>query len=236
MPEKRCFIYYYGICFYTNRVFECKCTCCNNRVCTVRDYILCDNLKEDKTMIYLELLWTFLKIGAFTFGGGYAMLPLIQEEVIEHGWMDAKSIVNFIAVSESTPGPFAVNIATYVGAEVGGVFGSVCATLGVVLPSFVIILIIAKCFGKFKISGAVKGCMTGLKPAVVGLIGAAVVSVGTTVFAPNGIRFSMFSNISFYAALIIFVVSVIMAFRKFHPILIICISAVLGIAFGCFYM
>ena len=81
-------------------------------------------------MIYLELLYIFLKIGAFTFGGGYAMLPLIQDEVIAHNWIDSQSLIDFIAVSESTPGPFAVNIATYVGAEVGGIFGSFCATLG----------------------------------------------------------------------------------------------------------
>lgn len=75
-------------------------------------------------MIYLELFYIFLKIGAFTFGGGYAMLPLIQDEVIAHNWIDSQSLIDFIAVSESTPGPFAVNIATYVGAEVGGIFGS----------------------------------------------------------------------------------------------------------------
>lgn len=74
-------------------------------------------------MIYLELFYIFLKIGAFTFGGGYAMLPLIQDEVIAHNWIDSQSLIDFIAVSESTPGPFAVNIATYVGAEVGGIFG-----------------------------------------------------------------------------------------------------------------
>lgn len=184
-------------------------------------------------MIYLDLLWIFLKIGAFTFGGGYAMLPLIQEEVIAHGWMDAKSLIDFIAVSESTPGPFAVNIATYVGAEVGGIFGSFCATLGVVLPSFVIILIVAKCFERFNKSKIIKGCMLGLKPAVVGLIGAAVISVGLTVFAPNGLSATIVTDFAFYAALVIFLLSVVLAFKKVHPILIICISAVLGITFGC---
>ena len=126
-------------------------------------------------MIYLELFYIFLKIGAFTFGGGYAMLPLIQDEVIAHNWIDSQSLIDFIAVSESTPGSFAVNVATYVGEEVAGVAGSVCATLGVVLPSFIIILIIAGCYKRFKNSGVVKGCMSGLKPAVVGLIGASVI-------------------------------------------------------------
>ena len=101
-------------------------------------------------MIFFELFITFFKIGLFTFGGGYAMLPLIQEEVTTRNWIPLEDLINFIAVSESTPGPFAINMATYVGSEVGGVygvmgsiFGSFCATLGVVLPSFIIILIIS---------------------------------------------------------------------------------------------
>ncbi len=183
-------------------------------------------------MIYLELFLTFLKIGAFTFGGGYAMLPLIQEEVAAHDWLDSASLVNFVAVSESTPGPFAVNIATYVGAETGGVFGSFCATFGVVLPSFVIILIVAKCFEKFRSSRIVSGCMTGLKPAVIGLIGASIVSVGQTVFFPAGFSFAVFGGTPFWVSLAIFAVSIIFAFRNAHPILIICLSAVLGIAAG----
>lgn len=183
-------------------------------------------------MIYLELFLIFLKIGAFTFGGGYAMLPLIQEEVAAHSWMDSAALVNFIAVSESTPGPFAVNIATYVGAEVGGVFGSVCATLGVVLPSFVIILIVAKCFDRFRSSKIITGCMSGLKPAVIGLIGAAAVSVGTTVFFPDGVTAAAFSGTAIWVSLAVFAVAAVLAFKKIHPILIICLSAVLGIAAG----
>ena len=96
--------------------------------------------------IYLHLFLTFLSIGAFTFGGGYAMLPLIQKAVIDNEWLTEEAIVNFIAVSESTPGPFAINIATYVGMETGGFLGAICATLGVVAPSFVIILIVARIY------------------------------------------------------------------------------------------
>lgn len=183
-------------------------------------------------MIFLELFLTFLKIGAFTFGGGYAMLPLIQEAVLAHGWIDETSLINFIAVSESTPGPFAINMATYVGSEVGGVFGSFCATLGVVLPSFVIILIVAKIYDMFKKSKAVKGCMTGLKPAVIGLIGAAIVSVAQTVFVPAGFSWWIFATPLLYVSLCIFIASLVMAFKKVHPIVIICISAVVGIATG----
>ena len=185
-------------------------------------------------MIYLELFWTFLTIGAFTFGGGYAMLPLIQEQVGIR-WshiISNEAMVNFIAVSESTPGPFAVNMATYVGSQVVGVFGSFCATLGVVLPSFVIILVVARCYDKFRNSRIVKGCMTGLKPAVVGLIGNAVIGVLMTVFFPGGFALSAFTGVQFYVYAAVFAGMLVLAFKKAHPILIICLSAVLGIVIG----
>lgn len=185
-------------------------------------------------MIYLELFWTFLTIGAFTFGGGYAMLPLIQEQVAAH-WGDVisqEAMINFIAVSESTPGPFAINMATYIGSVMGGPFGSVCATLGVVVPSFVIILIVARCYDKFRDNRIVKGCMTGLKPAVVGLIANAVLGVLMTVFFPAGLSLAVFTNVTFYIYAAIFAVMLVLAFKKVHPIIIICLSAVLGIAVG----
>ena len=103
-------------------------------------------------MILLDLFWTFFKIGLFTFGGGYAMLPLIQAAVADHGWLSTEALLNFVAVSESTPGPFAVNIATYIGSEMGGIPGAACATLGVALPSFLIILIVARCYERFRAS------------------------------------------------------------------------------------
>ena len=185
-------------------------------------------------MICLELFWTFLTIGAFTFGGGYAMLPLIQEEVAAR-WGDvisAESLINFVAVSESTPGPFAVNMATYIGSVMGGVFGSFCATLGVVLPSFVIILIVAKCYDKFKENRIVKGCMTGLKPAVVGLIGNAVLNVLITVFFPAGFSLAVFATAQFYVFAGLFILMLVLSFKKVHPIMIILLSAVAGIAVG----
>lgn len=183
-------------------------------------------------MIYLELFWTFFKIGISTFGGGYAMLPLIQEEVARHGWMQNAELINFIAVSESTPGPFAINISTFVGAQTGGLFGAFCATFGVVLPSFVIILIVAKCFLRFKNSKIVAGCMSGLKPAVIGLIATAVLSVGQTVFFPNGLQMQGLLTPAFMVSVGIFVVMTVLLFKKVHPILILFLSAVVGIAAG----
>ena len=193
-------------------------------------------------MIYLELFLTFLMIGAVTFGGGYAMLPMIQEQVGLR-WGDVisqEALVDFVAVSESTPGPFAINMAIYVGSTVGGqnggvlmsIFGAFCATMGVVLPSFVIILIVARCYEKFKENKIVKGCMTGLKPAVVGLIGGAVLSVVLTVFFPAGLTLSVVADPAFYVSLGIFIAMVILAFKKVHPIIIICLSAAIGIVAG----
>ncbi len=184
-------------------------------------------------MIYLELFITFLTIGAFTFGGGYAMLPLIQNAVLEKGWLAESDIVNFIAVSESTPGPFAINIATYVGMETGGFLGAVCATLGVVVPSFVIILIVARIYKQFQESKLVKGCMTGLRPTVIGLIAGAVLTIGQTVFFPNGFGFA---NLDFYViivSLIICLIGIFLIFKKkVHPIILIIVSATLGVGAG----
>ncbi len=182
-------------------------------------------------MIFLELFLTFFKIGLFTFGGGYAMLPLIQSEVLEKGWMTQEEIINFIAVSESTPGPFAVNSATYVGTEMGGILGAACATLGVVLPSFIVILIVAKVFEKFKESRVVAGCMSGLKPAVIGLIGSAVINIAGSVFVPDGIKAFSF-GLTFILSLAIYGIMQILILKKVHPIIIISLSAVLGIAAG----
>ena len=183
-------------------------------------------------MIYFLLFWTFFKIGAFTFGGGYAMLPLIQAEVLNHGWLANEEIINFIAVSESTPGPFAVNMATYVGIETAGLIGAFCATLGVVLPSFIVILTVASFFEKFKTNKLVKGCMSGLKPAVVGLIGTAIISIGKTVFFDGSFSTDVFGEINFYISAVIFILMTVLAFKKKHPVMLICISAVIGIVSG----
>ena len=191
-------------------------------------------------MAFLTLFLTFFKIGAFTFGGGYAMLPFIQQEVLNHKWVAEADLINFIAVSESTPGPFAINMATYIGSRVGGdygfwgsIFGSFCATMGVVLPSFIVILIVARFYEKYKQSKIVKGCMSGLKPAVVGLIGAAILSVVAEVLFPLGLKLATFSDPNMYVSLGIFALTVTLAFwKKVHPIWLILLSAALGIAWG----
>ncbi|MBO5364862.1 MAG: chromate transporter [Clostridia bacterium] len=185
-------------------------------------------------MSYLTLFLTFFKIGAFTFGGGYAMLPLIQAEVLANNWLTENEIINFIAVSESTPGPFAVNIATYIGSQVGeiGFLGAFCATLGVVLPSFLIILIIARCYEKFKSSKVVKALMSGLKPAVIGLIATALLSMAKTVFFENAVSLSTLNQPMTYLSLGTVVVMSVLAFKKVHPVVIIFLSAIVGLLAG----
>ena len=181
-------------------------------------------------MIFIELFVTFFMIGAVTFGGGYAMLPLVQEEVLAKGWMPLSDIVNFIAIAESTPGPFAINIATYIGSEMGGLFGSVCATLGVVLPSFIVILTVARCYDAFRQNRIIAGAMTGLKPAVVGLISAAILSIARTVLMPTG-AFAVKAGLA--VSLVIFAIALFLVLKKkTHPVLIIVMGAALGIAAG----
>ena len=180
-------------------------------------------------MIFLKLFLIFFKIGAFTFGGGYAMLPLVQQEVLNNGWMTQSEIIDFIAISESTPGPIAVNMSTYVGYITGGIPGAFFATLGVALPSFIVILIVAKLYDRFRNSHIVKGCMMGLRPVVVGLIAAAAFSIIVSVFNISlsaGLGMINLENI-LKAVLLLFVIIAVV--KKVNPMIIIAGSAVVGI-------
>ena len=177
-------------------------------------------------MIFLRLFFEFFKIGLFTFGGGYAMIPLIQDSVTNMEWLTDEELINFIAISESTPGPFAINIATFVGMNVGGVLGAVCTTLGVVLPSYIIILIIAKGYEKYRENHIVIGLMSGLRPTVVGLILGAVISIGSTIF------FNTSSTTEIIISACIFILGLVLIFNKKHPIIIVVLSGVLGISCG----
>ena len=149
--------------------------------------------------------------------------------------MAQEELINFIAVAESTPGPFAINIATYVGSEMGGILGSAFATLGVVLPSFIVILIVAKIYEAFKQSRYVKGAMCGLRPAAVGLIASAVLETALEVFFPAGFGsiVSTLISLEFISGAVIFALSLFLILKKkVHPIIVILISAALGIAVG----
>lgn len=144
-------------------------------------------------MIYWTLFWTFVKVGLFTFGGGYAMIPLIQQEVIErYHWMTIEQFTEFVGIAESTPGPFAINISTFAGLHAAGVaggnglLGSLCATSGVVLPSIVVILVIAALAKRALKHWAARSALDGAQPVVVGLIGAATVTLMGHAFFQGG--------------------------------------------------
>ena len=141
-------------------------------------------------MIFFELFYTFFLIGLFTFGGGYAMIPMIQEQVVGKGWITESNLTDFIAVSEVTPGPFALNISTFVGNTVGGVFGAICATIGVILPSLIIIIIVAIVMNRFMKNKFVQGALNGVKPIVLALIlsTALVLLIKVILFNGNAIK------------------------------------------------
>ena len=140
-------------------------------------------------MIYFKLFLTFLEIGAVSFGGGYGMISLIREAVLSNHWLTESEFINFIAVSESTPGPLAVNMATFIGSSQGGVLGSLLATLGVVLPSFVIILLIAAVLSNLLKYAGVQAFLSGVRPCVVALILATALTMGlSTLFSFTTIR------------------------------------------------
>lgn len=193
-------------------------------------------------MIFLELFLTFFKVGLFTFGGGYAMIPVVEGEVVPK-WITSEMFTNFIAVAESTPGPVAINTATFIGASQGSVygfwgtlFGAMCATAGVVLPSFIIILLIATVMKSIMRYSGVKAFLAGIRPVVCGLIIATGISMVVKVFFNVEVYGDAFSFD--YKALIIFCLIVaVHTIYKFirkktlSPIILIIISAVLGMVF-----
>lgn len=187
-------------------------------------------------MILFELFYVFFLIGLFTFGGGYAMIPMIQEQVVDRGWISSSSLSDFIAISESTPGPFAINIATFVGSEVSGPLGAFCATVGVILPSFIIILIIAFILNKVIKNRFVQGALNGVRPVIIALIlSTAIVFLLKVILYAGNDLFSqsiIFDMKSF--TLLIMVVILMFVYKKIHkkslnPIAILAICAVIGI-------
>ena len=154
---------------------------------------------KDKLKTCLTLFLTFLKIGAFTFGGGYAMIPIIEKEMVEkHKWIKSEDILDIFAIAESTPGPIAINSATFIGYKIGGVFGSFCATFGVVLPSFTIISIISLVLREFSDIKAVQYAFNGIRAGVLALIIKALVSMYKK--APKGLFSYILMGASFILA------------------------------------
>lgn len=137
-------------------------------------------------MIYRKLLIAFLKIGLFSFGGAYGAIPLIRDVVLENQWMDAEMFSNLVALSESTPGPIMVNMATYVGSKQGGFWGALVATIGVVLPSFLILLAVTILFHNFLKRKWVQAVLKGVKPCLMGVILATGIYMTVSICIPSG--------------------------------------------------
>lgn len=171
-------------------------------------------------MIYWQLFCVYTKIGIFGFGGGYAMLSLIQFEVVDkHHWMNLQEFTDIVAISQMTPGPIGINSATYIGyTATGNIWGAMIATFAVCLPSFLLVLLISYFFVRFKSNKYVAAAFTGLRPMTVGLIGAAALLLMNT------------ENFIDYKSILIFIAAFLLTWKyKIHPILMICISGLAGL-------
>ena len=194
--------------------------------------------------IYLKLIWAYLKIGIFGFGGGYAMLSLVEHSVVDPGWITETMFTDIVAISQMTPGPIGINSATYIGfvapgevnpalaSPLWGILGSLLATLAVVLPSFFLVIYSSHFIRRHQESGAIKAVFSGLRPVVVGLIAsAAILLMNNANFNPNGISWQLLTNI------IICVAAFCLVYFKFpwrgrkvsiHPILVIILAGLTG--------
>ena len=186
-------------------------------------------------MMYLDLFLGFLKVGCFAFGGAYGAIPLIQDVVMSYGWINDEMFTYFVAVSESTPGPIMVNLATYIGSQQGGLLGAILATLGVVLPSFIIILVLTALLKTFLKNPYVQAVIHGIKPCIIGVVLATgVYMIFKNCFLKNGV-FAL-DLVSFTITVALFVVSYVYKKKnknQLSPILLIVISAAMGvIAYG----
>lgn len=194
--------------------------------------------------IYLQLIWAYLKIGLFGFGGGYAMLSLVEHSVVDPGWISENMFTDIVAISQMTPGPIGINSATYIGyvapANVSpqltgigwGILGSCIATLSVVLPSFFLVLYSSHFIRRHQQSGVIKGIFMGLRPVVVGLIAsAAILLMNAANFNPNGVSWQLWTNIAICCVafcLVYFPIPFNGRKIKLHPILVIILAGIAG--------
>lgn len=180
-------------------------------------------------MIYLQLFLSFLQIGAFSFGGGYAAMPLIQNQVVQlHHWLSQSEFTDLITISQMTPGPIAVNSATFVGIRIAGVPGALSATIGCVLPSCILVTVLAKIYLKYRNLSLLQGILKSLRPAVIAMIAAAGVSILVTAFWGNDISLghldAVLSSTNVRAVGIFLVSLILLAKFKMNPIHVMLLS------------
>lgn len=180
-------------------------------------------------MIYLELFWSFFKIGLFSFGGGYAAMPLIQHQIVDvNQWIDMNAFSDIITISQMTPGPIAINAATFVGIQMGGLLGAVVATIGCILPSSVIAIVLVKLYYKYKEMSVMKGVMNGLRPAVVAMIASAGLSLFVlSLWGNEGFTMSI-AKTDIIAAIIFAISLIVLRMFKLNQIYVMIGAGIIG--------
>ncbi len=185
-------------------------------------------------MIYLTMMWEFFKTGLLAVGGGLATLPFLSNMANRYGWFTQEELANMLAVSESTPGPIGINMSTYVGSTLGGVFGGVLTTFSLVLPSYLVIICIQKFLQRFQDNQYVQNTMSVLRPASVGMVSAAILGVFQTsvLHMPTLTALQLDLTVVLPSLLIFFaLLAVHLKFKKIHPLLILGLGALAGILF-----
>ena len=179
--------------------------------------------KEEGRMILLQLFWSFLQIGLFSFGGGYAAMPLIQAQIVtQHGWLGMAEFTDLVTISQMTPGPIAINAATFVGLRVAGVSGALAATVGCMLPSCVLVTLLARLYLRYRKLSLLQGVLTSLRPAVVAMIASAGVSILVTAFWDEAVTFAGTN----WRLVVIFASSLLLLRRtKLSPILVMTLAS-----------
>ena len=181
-------------------------------------------------MIYLSLLWSFIQIGLFSVGGGYAAMPLIQHQVIDiHGWLTMQEFSDIMTISQMTPGPIAINSATFVGIRIAGIPGALVATFGCVLPSSIIVTILAFVYYRFKGLDAVQSVLKGLRPAVVAMIASAALSLTAMALCGSD---SFTRDIDMVNATLIVIALIELRKWRLNPIIVIAATGIFGIFLG----
>ena len=184
-------------------------------------------------MTFLQLFYEFFKTGLFAVGGGLATLPFLEDISQRTGWFTSAQLADMLAISESTPGPIGVNMATYVGFETAGILGSLCATVGLVMPSVILIILVSKVLEKFRTNTYVEAAFYGLRPASVAMVASAGIGVAMTTLlnlTASGFAVLRWRELVL-AAVILVLTNFVPKVKKFHPIVFIALAAAVGIIF-----
>lgn len=180
-------------------------------------------------MIYIKIFWSFFQIGLFSFGGGYAAMPLIQNQVVDiNGWLTMQEFADVITVSQMTPGPIAINSATFVGIRIAGILGAIVATIGCILPSCIIVLILSYLYYKYRGFSTVEGILNGLRPAVIAMIGSAGFSLAILAFG-QGKGLGQVENIDVVSIIIFGIALLILRKWKVNPIVVMLGAGIIGL-------